>query len=117
MLSIKLARYGKKHHPIYRIVVIDSRKVATGAYLEVIGHYNPETEPSTVDLNHGRYDFWVKLGAQPSNTVKKLAVVTAGAAPPAAEAVPAGDEKAAKARPAAWKVKPDAKKPAAKKAE
>jgi small subunit ribosomal protein S16 len=113
MLSIKLARYGKKHHPIYRIVVIDSRKVATGAYLEVIGHYNPETEPSTVDMNHTRYDFWVKRGAQPSNTVKKLAQVTA-AAPAAAEAAP--EAKAAK--PAAKAKAPAAKKKApAKKAE
>ena len=106
MLSIKLARYGKKHQPVYRIVVIDSRKVATSEYLEVIGHYNPRTEPSTFDLNQERMSFWMKRGAQPSGTVAKLARIqtTAKPADASAEAAPA-------------KKAPAKKKAAAKKAE
>ena len=86
MLSIKLARHGKKHQPNFRVVVIDSRKPTSGAFLEIIGHYNPRTEPSTISLDLGRYSHWVKLGAQASETVKKLAKITA-----AADAAPAKD--------------------------
>ena len=93
MLSIKLARHGKKHQPNFRVVVIDSRKPTSGAFLEIIGHYNPRTEPSSITLDHGRYSHWVKLGAQASDTVKKLAKITAAAA----DAAPAADASAAPA--------------------
>lgn len=110
MLSIKLARHGKKHQPNFRIVVIDSRKPTSGAFLEIIGHYNPRTEPSAITLDHGRYTHWVKLGAQASETVKKLAKISA----PAADAAPAGD---AAAEPKPKKAKAAKAAKPAKKAE
>ena len=110
MLSIKLARHGKKHQPNFRIVVIDSRKPTSGAFLEIIGHYNPRTEPSSITLDHGRYTHWVKLGAQASDTVKKLAKITA----PAAPAADASAEPAPKKAKAAKAAKPAKKATAAK---
>ena len=112
MLSIKLARHGKKHQPDFRIVVIDSRKPTSGAFLEIIGHYNPRTEPSSITLDHGRYSHWVARGAQASETVKKLARITkpaaaADAAP--AEAAPKKAKTAKAAKPAAKPAKKAAK--------
>jgi small subunit ribosomal protein S16 len=107
MLSIKLARHGKKHQPMFRIVVIDHKKPATGAFIEVIGHYNPATEPSSFVIKSDRYDHWVSKGAQPSGTVKKLARLNAAAKTAAA---PAGEA----AAPAKKKAAPAKKKPAAK---
>ena len=112
MLSIKLARHGKKHQPMFRIVVIDHRKPTTGSFLEIIGHYNPATEPSSFVLNGPRYEHWVKLGAQPSGTVKKLAKLAPAIAKAAAAASADGS-----VAPAPAKKKAAPKKPAAKKAE
>ncbi len=110
MLSIKLARHGKKHQPMFRIVVIDHRKRATGSFLEIIGHYNPATEPSSFVINNARYDHWVKLGAQPSGTVMKLARLAPAIAKAAAEGAPAP-------APEKKKAAPKKKAPAAAKAE
>ena len=110
MLSIKLARHGKKHQPMFRIVVIDHRKPTTGSFLEIIGHYNPATEPSSFVLNGPRYEHWVKLGAQPSGTVKKLAKLAPAIAKAAAAASADGT-----VAPAPAKKKAAPKKPAAAK--
>ena len=114
MLSIKLARHGKKHQPNFRIVVIDSRKPTSGAFLEIIGHYNPRTEPSSITLDHGRYSHWVARGAQASETVKKLAKITAPAAGTDAAPAEAAAPKKAKAAKAAKPAAKPAKKAAAK---
>ena len=113
MLSIKLARHGKKHQPMFRIVVIDHRKPTTGAFLEIIGHYNPATEPSSFTLNGPRYEHWVKLGAQPSGTVKKLAKLAPAVAKAEAEAKAAGAPAPSKKKAAPVKKKAPA--PAAEK--
>ncbi len=71
MVRIRLMRFGAKHRPYYRIVVVDSKKKRDGAYIEKLGHYSPiESNKFYIDTN--RYNYWISVGAQPSDTVKKL---------------------------------------------
>ena len=72
MLKIRLSRVGKKKRPAYRIVVADSRAPRDGANIEIIGHYNPLTEPPTIVINEERAAHWLEHGAQPSEAVAKL---------------------------------------------
>jgi small subunit ribosomal protein S16 len=72
MLMIRLARFGAKKKPFYRIVVIEKERARNGRNLEVVGHYNPLTEPAKVDLNRERIAYWTKNGAQLSETVARL---------------------------------------------
>jgi len=72
MLAIRLARFGSKKKPTYRVVVIDKVNPRDGRALEVLGHYNPVTKPAELKLDHERIDYWVKRGAQPSDTVTRL---------------------------------------------
>jgi small subunit ribosomal protein S16 len=72
MLMIRLARFGAKKKPFYRVVVIEKEKARDGRNIEVVGHYNPRTTPATVDLKHERITHWVKTGAQLSDTVERL---------------------------------------------
>jgi small subunit ribosomal protein S16 len=67
-----LTRVGKKKQPSYRIVVADSRSPRDGAFLKIIGHYNPRTEPMTLDVKEDEAIRWLRQGAQPSETVAKL---------------------------------------------
>ena len=69
---IRLARVGSKKNPIYRVVVADSRSPRDGRFIEIVGRYNPQTDPSTIDLDTGKIDEWIGKGAQPSETVKRL---------------------------------------------
>lgn len=66
MLKIRLTRIGAKKKPFYRVVVVDERAKRTGAYIELLGTYNPLTEPKDIKLKQDRIDHWVKQGAQPS---------------------------------------------------
>lgn len=66
MLKIRLARIGAKKKPFYRVVVVDERAKRTGVYLELLGTYNPLTEPKNIKLKQDRIDYWIKQGAQPS---------------------------------------------------
>jgi small subunit ribosomal protein S16 len=72
LLKIRLSRVGKKKKPAYRIVVADSRAPRDGANIEIIGHYNPLTEPPTIVINEERAAHWLEHGAQPSEAVAKL---------------------------------------------
>ncbi len=72
MLRIRLARVGKKKQPAYRIVVADSRSPREGAFIKIIGHYNPLTNPATVDVKEEEAVQWLQKGAQPSDTAAKL---------------------------------------------
>ena len=72
MLKIHLSRVGKKKRPAYRIVVADSRSARDGANIEIIGHYDPLTEPPTLVINEERAAHWLEHGAQPSEAVAKL---------------------------------------------
>ncbi|HEX4841838.1 MAG TPA: 30S ribosomal protein S16 [bacterium] len=72
MVKIRLMRIGGKHKPFYRLVVADSRSPRSGRYIEVIGHYNPTTDPSTVKIDEAKAQAWLKRGARPSNTARVL---------------------------------------------
>jgi len=71
MLMIRLARFGAKKKPFYRVVVIEKERARNGRSLEVVGHYNPLVE-GQVNLKHDRIDYWMTHGAQMSDTVKRL---------------------------------------------
>ena len=72
MVKIRLRRMGAKKAPYYRIVVADSRFPRDGRFIEEIGTYDPRTEPSTVTVDGDKAKEWMKNGAQPTDTVKKL---------------------------------------------
>ncbi len=72
MLMIRLARFGAKKKPTYRLVVIDKERARDSRAVEVVGIYNPVAQPTAVKLNHERIDYWIKNGAQPSDTVARL---------------------------------------------
>jgi small subunit ribosomal protein S16 len=72
MLMIRLARFGAKKKPFYRVVVIEKERARNGRNIEVVGHYNPITHPAQVHLERERIDHWVKSGAQLSDTVARL---------------------------------------------
>lgn len=71
-VKMRLKRMGKKRHPIYRIVVADSRSPRDGRFIEEIGTYNPNQEPSVFDVNEEAAKKWLANGAQPTETVGKL---------------------------------------------
>jgi small subunit ribosomal protein S16 len=71
-VSIRLRRMGSSRRPAYRVVVADSRSPRDGRFIEVIGHYNPLTQPPTVKIDRVKAREWIAKGAQPSNTVKRL---------------------------------------------
>ena len=72
MLRIRLRRVGKKKQPIYRLVVADSKAPRDGASVEVIGRYNPLTEPATLEIDEEKALSWLRRGAQPSEAAAKL---------------------------------------------
>ncbi len=71
-VRMRLARIGSKKNPIYRVVVADSRSPRDGRFIEIIGRYNPQTDPSTVELDETKVKEWLAKGAQPSDPVAKL---------------------------------------------
>lgn len=72
MVKIRLRRVGKKKQPSYRIVVADSRAPRDGRFIEIIGFYNPRTEPETVRVKEERALYWLSVGAQPTEAVERL---------------------------------------------
>jgi small subunit ribosomal protein S16 len=69
---IRLARFGKRHHPTYRVVVTDSRKARNGQFLEQLGFYDPHPKVAEVRFEFERVMYWLGVGAQPSDTVRSL---------------------------------------------
>ena len=69
---IRLARFGAKKKPTYRVVVIDKERARDSRSVEVVGFYNPVSQPPVVNLKHERIEYWMKSGAQPSDTVTRL---------------------------------------------
>jgi small subunit ribosomal protein S16 len=69
---MRLTRVGSKKNPIYRVVVADSRSPRDGRFIEIVGRYNPQTDPSTIELNEAKVTEWLGKGAQPSDAVQKL---------------------------------------------
>ena len=72
MLKIRLARVGKKKQPTYRVVVADARAKRDGRYVEIIGQYNPRTEPNTFVIDEEKARDWMRKGAQPTERIHKL---------------------------------------------
>lgn len=72
MLMIRMARFGAKKKPSYRVVVIDKERARNSRSVEVVGLYNPVSQPPVVQLNRERIEYWMKNGAQPSDTVSRL---------------------------------------------
>ena len=72
MLMIRLARVGARKQPYYRVVVIEKERARNGRSIEVVGTYNPRTNPASVDLKRDRIDYWTSKGAQLSDRVAKL---------------------------------------------
>ncbi len=72
MLRIRLTRMGAKKKPYYRVVVAERRQARDGSFVEIVGHYNPGTNPPSVELKMDRIQHWTEKGAQPSETVRSL---------------------------------------------
>ena len=75
-VRIRLKRIGKIHHPIYRVVVVDSRKKRDGRVIEEVGKYDPNQEPSLIELESERIQYWLGVGAQPSDAVHRFLVLS-----------------------------------------
>jgi len=71
-VRIRLTRVGSRNDPVWRVVAADQRSPRDGKFLEVLGRYNPQTEPSTIDLDDERVRHWLQRGAVPTSTVKQL---------------------------------------------
>lgn len=72
MLRLRLRRVGARHQPSYRIVVADSRAARDGAFVDQIGHYNPRTDPPTIQIDEEKALKWIRQGAQPSEAVAQM---------------------------------------------
>jgi small subunit ribosomal protein S16 len=72
MVKIRLRRMGAKKQPTYRFVVTDARSPRDGRFIEILGHYNPRTEPKTVVIDEAKVKEWLGKGAQPSDPVRRL---------------------------------------------
>jgi small subunit ribosomal protein S16 len=72
MVKLRLRRVGARNKPMYRVVVADSRSPRDGAFIEVIGHYNPVANPEAFDIDEEKALKWLKQGAQPTGTVARL---------------------------------------------
>jgi small subunit ribosomal protein S16 len=70
--KIRLARIGSKKNPVYRVVVADSRSPRDGKFIEIVGRYNPQTDPSTIELDEAKVRDWIAKGAQPTDSVQRL---------------------------------------------
>ena len=71
-VKLRLTRVGSKKNPIYRVVAADSRSPRDGKFLEIVGRYNPQTDPSTIDFDESRVQDWLSKGAQPTEAVARL---------------------------------------------
>jgi small subunit ribosomal protein S16 len=71
-VRMRLTRVGSKKNPIYRVVVADSRSPRDGRFIEILGRYNPQTDPSTIELDEAKVKDWLGKGAQPSDAVARL---------------------------------------------
>jgi small subunit ribosomal protein S16 len=71
-VAMRLTRVGGRKDPVWRVVVADKRSPRDGRFIETVGRYNAQTDPSTIVLDEDRVRYWLGQGAQPSDTVKKL---------------------------------------------
>src|SRR3954469_3763093 len=102
-VRLRLTRVGSKKNPIWRVVVADQRSPRDGRFIESIGHYNPQTDPSTIVIDESRLEHWLSRGAEPTGTVKNLIKAnsrSAAEAPAPAETAAPDEPEPAPAEPA-----------------
>jgi small subunit ribosomal protein S16 len=92
MVVIRLRRAGSKKRPFFRVVVADSRAARDSSFVEILGHYNPRTKPAIVKVDKERIDYWMKKGAQPSDSVRTLIARHLTPVPEAPAAQPAVEQ-------------------------
>ena len=109
-VRVRLTRVGNKKNPVWRVVVADQRSPRDGRVIEMLGHYNPQTEPSTVVIDRERLDHWIERGAQPSNTIRRLMRTenTVAVAPPTAPAATSDSAEPAEAADPETAAEPEA---------
>jgi small subunit ribosomal protein S16 len=115
-VRIRLTRVGATKRPAYRVIAIDKRRSRDGRALEILGYYDPLTEPATVHLDRAKIDAWISKGAQPSETVVKL-MRQAEKAASQPEAADKPKRATRTSKPKAAKAKPKAEAPAAEETE
>ena len=71
-VRIRLTRVGARNNPIWRVVATDQRSPRDGRFIEIVGRYNPQTEPSTIELDEAKVKDWIAKGAQPTEPVSRL---------------------------------------------
>lgn len=71
-VKLRLMRFGKTKQPTYRVVAADSRSPRDGRFIEIVGQYNPRSEPSVINIDNGKAVKWLRDGAQPTERVRKL---------------------------------------------
>jgi small subunit ribosomal protein S16 len=71
-VKLRLTRVGSKKNPIYRVVAADSRSPRDGKFIEIVGRYNPQTDPSTIEIDEQKVKTWLEKGAQPTESVRRL---------------------------------------------
>ena len=71
-VKLRLTRVGSKKNPIYRVVAADARAPRDGRFIEIVGHYNPQPDPSLIELDEAKIKDWLSKGAQPTDSVKRL---------------------------------------------
>jgi small subunit ribosomal protein S16 len=103
-VRVRLTRVGSKKNPIWRVVVADQRSPRDGRFIETIGRYNPQTNPSTIAIDEERLEHWIARGAQPTGAVKQLMKAQAKAGGPhgaeaGAEPAAAAEEREPEAAP------------------
>ena len=92
MVRIRLARGGRKKKPFYRVVVAEASSPRDGRFIEKVGTYDPMTEPFSLNFQLDRIDYWLSVGAQPSETVKRLLVHARNQAESQAVEAPISDD-------------------------
>ena len=71
-VKLRLTRVGSKKNPVYRVVAADSRSPRDGRFLDIVGRYNPQTDPSVIELDEAKVKDWLAKGAQPTDAVARL---------------------------------------------
>lgn len=98
-VRVRLTRVGSNKNAVWRVVVADQRSPRDGRFIEMIGHYDPRTQPSKIVIDEGRLQHWLKRGAEPTNTVRKLMRADPSASAEPETAAPAEPEAIAEADP------------------
>ena len=71
-VKLRLTRVGSKKNPVFRVVAADSRSPRDGKFIEIVGRYNPQTQPSTIEIDEAKVKDWISKGAQPTDSVRRL---------------------------------------------